>query len=155
MDDEIVDVKYVKSEDNVLDICTKHLPAKLFKKHLDKLVSDVGFFTRCNTRLMGKAGTWRDTDWAKRERLEEFAQPMGRIRKQYRLGYTITKLILDYKRLDCFHKRLHGPLQRDSFWRRRDRTGSFVVPPNQKKHVIAKYLNSFGETVKIYDTDHA
>ena len=74
-------VKYVKSEDNVSDICTKNFLAKLFEKHSDKLVSDVGFFTRCKTRLMGKAGTWRDTDWAKRERLEELAQPMGRFQK--------------------------------------------------------------------------
>ena len=104
---------------------------------------------------MGKAGTWRDTDWAKRERLEELAKPMGRFCKQYRLGYTITEWIPDYGRLGCFHKRLHGPLQRDDYWRKRDRTGKFVVLPNQKKHVIAKYLNSFGEKVKNYDTDHA
>ena len=54
VDDNMVNVKYIKSEDNVLDICTKKLLAKLFEKHLDKLVSDVGLFTRCNTRLMGR-----------------------------------------------------------------------------------------------------
>ena len=36
-------MKYVKSENNVSDICTKNLPSKLFEKHLNKLVSDVGF----------------------------------------------------------------------------------------------------------------
>ena len=33
---------------------------------------------RCNTRLIGKAETWRDTDWAKEERLQELAEPMGK-----------------------------------------------------------------------------
>ena len=58
----MVNVKYVKSEDNVSDICTKNLRAKLFEKHLDKFVSDVGLFTRCNTRLMGEAKTWENMD---------------------------------------------------------------------------------------------
>ena len=49
VDDEIVDVKYIKSENNVADICTKNLQPKLFKKHSSKLISDVGFFVRCNT----------------------------------------------------------------------------------------------------------
>ena len=43
VDENMVNVKYVKSEDNVSDICTKPLPAKLFKKHSNKLVSDVVF----------------------------------------------------------------------------------------------------------------
>ena len=60
---------------------------RLFEKHASKLVTnirnatkpvnDVGFFVRCNTRLIGKAETWRDTDWAKEERLQELAEPMG------------------------------------------------------------------------------
>ena len=33
IDDEIVLVKYVMSEDNISDICTKNLPVNLFKKH--------------------------------------------------------------------------------------------------------------------------
>ena len=33
VEDNIVNVKYVKSEDNISDICTKNLPVKLFKKH--------------------------------------------------------------------------------------------------------------------------
>ena len=47
IEDDIVNVKYVKSEENVSDICTKNLPAKRFKKHSNKIVSDVGLFTRC------------------------------------------------------------------------------------------------------------
>ena len=43
VDDEIVDVKYIKSENNVADICTKTLPANLFEKHSNKLISDVRF----------------------------------------------------------------------------------------------------------------
>ena len=46
VDDKIVDVKYVKSEDNVSDICTKNLLVKLFEKHSSKLVSDVVFFCK-------------------------------------------------------------------------------------------------------------
>ena len=34
---------------------TKNLPTKLFERHYEKLMSDVGFFIRCNTQLMGKA----------------------------------------------------------------------------------------------------
>ena len=49
-------------EDNTSDICTKNLPAKLYQKHSEKLVSDVGFFIRCNTRTIGKAGSYQDTD---------------------------------------------------------------------------------------------
>ena len=52
--DDIVKVKYVKLEDKTLDICTKNLLAKLFEKHSKKLVSDVGFFVRCNTRVLLK-----------------------------------------------------------------------------------------------------
>ena len=62
IEDGIVNIKYVKSEDNIWDICTKNLPAKLFEKHSEKIVSDVGLFTRCNTRFMGEAETWENTD---------------------------------------------------------------------------------------------
>ena len=48
-DDEIVQVKYTKSEDNTLDICTKNLPANLFKKHSSKLITDVGFIVTYDT----------------------------------------------------------------------------------------------------------
>ena len=41
-------VKYVKSENNVSDICTKNLPSKPFEKHSKELFSDVGFFVRCD-----------------------------------------------------------------------------------------------------------
>ena len=54
VDNEIVDVKYIKSEDNVLDIYTKNLPAKLYKKHSSKLISDVSYFVRCNTTKFPK-----------------------------------------------------------------------------------------------------
>ena len=73
------------------DILTKNLQPRLFEKHASKLVTnivdegkqmnDVGFFVRCNTTLIGKAGTWRDTDWAKEDRLQELAEPMGEIRR--------------------------------------------------------------------------
>ena len=72
-----MNVKYVKSEDNISDIFTKNLLVKLFEKHSERSVSDVGLFTKCNTRLMGKAKTYQDTDWAKEERLRKLAKPMG------------------------------------------------------------------------------
>ena len=72
VDENKVKVNYVKSENNVADILTKNLQPKLFEKHANKLVTnivneseqmnDIGFFVKCNTRLMGKAKTWRDTD---------------------------------------------------------------------------------------------
>ena len=43
LNDEIVEVKYIKSKNNMADICTKNLQPKLFEKHSSKLISDVGF----------------------------------------------------------------------------------------------------------------
>ena len=103
VDENKVKVNYVKSENNVADILMKNLQPKLFEKHANKLVTNIvnkskqmndgGFFVKCNTRLMGKAKTWRDTDWAKEERLQLLAEPMGEIRKYtcYYTGYGITE----------------------------------------------------------------
>ena len=131
------------------DICTKNLPSKPFEKHLNELVSDVGLFTRCNTRQMGKTETWEDTYWAKKERLRRLAKPMGEIRKYHHYGFIITKWYLDYMRLR--KKRIQRPLQRNYMRRKYDQTGSFIYAP--ERHVIKKYMNSQGEIVKIYDTD--
>ena len=120
VDDEIVDVKYIKSEDNVAYICTKNLHVKLFEKHLNELISDVGLFTRCNTRQMGKAETWEDTYWAKEERLRRLAKPMGEIWKYHHDGYGITKWYPDYMRLSRLKKRIQGPLQRNYMRRKYD-----------------------------------
>ena len=128
VDDDIVNVKYIKSEVNVSDICTKKLPAKLFEKHSNKPVSDVGFFTRCNTKLNGKAGTWRDTDWAREVRLRMLAEPMGEIQKHFHMNYTVTKWIPDYRRLRCLKKEVQGPLQKSCIRRRYDCTGSLIYP---------------------------
>ena len=115
--------------------------------------SDVRFFTKCNMRLMGKAGTRRDMDWAKEDRLRMLARPMGEIRKHYDMNYTLTKWIPDYRRLRRLKKEVQGPLQKSCIRRRYDHTGSLIYPPNIERHVIKRYLNSFGEIVKIYDTD--
>ena len=58
VDENKVKVNYVKSEDNVADILTKNLQPRLFEKHANKLVTnignasepvkDVGFFVRCD-----------------------------------------------------------------------------------------------------------
>ena len=46
---------------------------------------------------------------------------------------------------------MQGLLQRGYWNRKYDRTGSLVYPP--ERHVIKKYRNSYGNVVKIYDTD--
>ena len=43
LSNDFVKVRYVKWEDNILDICTKNLSVNLHKKHLDKLILDVVF----------------------------------------------------------------------------------------------------------------
>ena len=103
-------VNYVKLENNVANILMKNLQPRLFEKHANKLVTnivdegkqmnDVGFFVRCNTRLMGKAKTWKDTNWAKEERLQLLAKPMGEFHKYASdTGYGITKWYPDRARL--------------------------------------------------------
>ena len=67
-----------------------------WKKESQTLMLD--FFTKCNTRLMGKAGTWRDTDWAKEDRLCVLARPMGEIRKHYDITVSYTHLTLPTNR---------------------------------------------------------
>ena len=73
VDDEIVDVKYIKSENNVADICTKNLQPKLFEKHSNELISDVGFFVRCDKTKSPpkkKIPRWRSrANWETRWRL--------------------------------------------------------------------------------------
>ena len=75
--DDFVNVKYVKSENNVSDICTKNLPTKLFEKHSGKLVSDVVSFTRCNTRIFPrkKISHWR----SRRNRAVRKRMPLGEV----------------------------------------------------------------------------
>ena len=79
VNDDIVVVKYVKSEDNVPDICTKKLLAKLFEKHSNKLVSNVVFFTRCKTKQnpKKKIPCW----WSRSNRKVRRRMPLGFIQK--------------------------------------------------------------------------
>ena len=81
VDDEIVDVKYIKSENNVADICTKNLQPKLFEKHSSKLLSDVGFIVRCDTTKFPwpkRIPTWN----MKSNRLVRFRMKPGYIRQR-------------------------------------------------------------------------
>ena len=48
-------------------------------------------------------------------------------------------------------KKVQGPLQLGYWYRKYDRTGKYIYP--SEKHVIKKYKNSYGDVVKIYDTD--
>ena len=48
--DKFVQVKYIKSEDNKLGICTITLTVPLFKKHAKKFVTDVRFCVWCDAR---------------------------------------------------------------------------------------------------------
>ena len=56
VDNEIVDIKYIKSENNVADICIKNLLPKLFEKHSSKLISDVGFFCEMQHKTNRESG---------------------------------------------------------------------------------------------------
>ena len=136
IDNEIVLVKYIKSEENVSDICTKNLPANLFKKHSSKLITNVGFIVRCNTRLIGKAETWEDTCWTKEERLRRLAEPMGEIWKYHHDGFGITKWYPNYGRLRRLKRRVQGPLQKNYWNIKCDWTRSLVYP--SERHVIKK-----------------
>ena len=121
-DENKVKVNYVKSENNVADILTKNLQPRLFEKHANKLVTnigdegkqmnDVGFFVRCNTRLMGKGKTWRDTDEAIEERLQLLAKPIGEILKYRTLfGYRTIEWVPNRARLKQLRKKIQGPRQ--------------------------------------------
>ena len=48
-------------------------------------------------------------------------------------------------------KKVQGPLQLGYWYRKYDRSGKYIYP--SEKHVIKKYKNSYGDVVKIYDTD--
>ena len=58
VDEDKVKVNYIRLEDNVADILTKNLQPRLFEKHANKFVTnignasepvnDVGFFVRCD-----------------------------------------------------------------------------------------------------------
>ena len=117
MDNNTVKVAYVKLENNVADILTKNLQPRLFEKHASKLVTNIKnasepvndvFFVRCNTRLIVKAETWKDTNWAKEERLRDLAEPMGEIRRytSWNTGYGITKWYPNRERLKRLRKRV-------------------------------------------------
>ena len=122
IDENKVKVNYVKSENNVANILTKNLQPRLFEKHASKLVTnivdkgkqmnDISFLAKCNTRLIGKAGTWRDTDEAKEERLEILAEPMGELnfyRTKYR--YRTVEWAPNRHRLKRLRKMIQGPRQ--------------------------------------------
>ena len=108
VDDDMVNVKYIKSEDNVSDICTKKLLAKLFEKHSDKLVSDVGLFTRCNRRLMGKGEPNPVDHWEKKDRLLEYKLPLGRLETWNNWNFTTKQWVPNTKRLRHLKKRTQG-----------------------------------------------
>ena len=117
-----------------------------------KPVNDIGFFVRCNTRLIGKAGTWRDTDEAKEERLWILAEPMGEknfFRSKYR--YRTVEWAPNRHRLKRLRKKIQGPRQLYWMYMRWDRTGKYIYP--SEKHVIKRYRKYNGKVVKIYDTD--
>ena len=151
IDDDIVTVKYVKSENNVSDICTKNLPSKLFEKHSNKLVSDVGLFTRCNTRQMGKGEPNPVERRKKRDRLDKYRLPLGRLETLNTFwNFKITQWVPNMYRMDRLKK---IPLQKSPYKRFHDRTGKLIYPSNLKKHVLMRYRNSSGKMIGIYNTD--
>ena len=122
MDDDIVVVKYVKSEDNVSDICTKKLLAKLFKKHSDKQESNVRLFTRCNTRLMGKGEPNPVLYWEKKDKLDDYQLPLGRLETYNTWNFTVTRWVPNIFRMRSLQKKVQGPLQENIYKRANDWT---------------------------------
>ena len=106
---------------------------------------------RCNTRLIGKAGTWRDTDEAKEERLRILAEPMGELKFYRRGDYRIAEWAPNRHRLKRLRRKMQGPKRLYWMYARWDKTGKYIYP--SEKHVIKKYRKYNGEVVKIYDTD--
>ena len=78
---------------------------------------------------------------------------MGEIRRyvSWENNYHIAKWYPDRERLKRLRKKVQGPLQRGYWYRKYDQTGKFVYP--SERHVIKKFRNSYGDVVKIYDTD--
>ena len=155
--DEMVKVMYVKSEDNVADICTKNLQGKLFDKHSNKLVHDVAFFTQCLAQRMGREDTNKfftrlntrtdklftrlNTKIEKATKLENrwnqpepWEQPLGEF-KLRELGWSHKRLVWigNYSRIDQFKKTIQGPLQADYHKRWGDRTGKQILHDEEKK----------------------
>ena len=78
---------------------------------------------------------------------------MGKIYRHEQYFTTTTRWILDYDRVQRLKKKVQEPLQRNHYKRRHDQTGKYIIPAGTKRHVIKKYINSYGDTVKIYDTN--
>ena len=130
MYDDIVVVKYVKSEDNVSDICTKKLLAKLFKKHSDKQESNVRLFTRCNTRLMGKGEPNPVPYWEKKDKLDKYQLPLGRFETYNTWNFTTTQWAPNIFRMRHLLKKVEGPLEENVWKRAHDCTGKHIYPSN-------------------------
>ena len=80
-----------KASTAVSDTCSKNLPVKLSKKHLNKLVFNVGLFTRCNTRQMGKGEPNPVDHWEKKkDKLDEYQLPLGRFKTYNIWNFTTT-----------------------------------------------------------------
>ena len=164
VDEGKLKVSYVKSENNTSDILTKNLHPKLFEKHANNLVTnvvnsmekenDVGFYVRCNTRLIGKAHTWNDTDEAKEKKLQQLAQPMGYVRMfRDEYGYSVVEWNPNYERIFRLKDKAEGPLQLHPYDRRRDSAQKYVWRSSEK-HIIKRYRRADGRVVNIYDKDN-
>ena len=83
----------------------KKLLAKLFEKHLYKLVSDVGLFTRCNTRLIGKEEPNPVPYWEKKDKLDKYQLPLGRLETYNTWNFTVTRWVPNSKRMERLQKK--------------------------------------------------
>jgi len=177
--DEMVKVMYVKSEDNVADICTKNLQGKLYDKHSNALVHDVAFLAQCLTQRMGRE---EDTDTfftrfnLRTEKLfprlnmeiekatkrknrwnlpETWELPLGEF-KVREIGW-LKRLywIGCHSRIDRLKKTIQGPLQAGYHRGWGDCTGTRILHDEEKnKRVIMNFRNSRGYWRTIYDTDY-
>ena len=157
------------AEDNVTNICTKNLQGSLFKKHSDKLVKDVVFFTQCNAQTMGRENisdgfyTRCNTTifprkkpiprWRSRANREtRMRMPLGYISEYSQMipyvgpapnrkRYREIEWWGNRDRIDHYIKRIvHGPIQKCWMKRHSDRTGTYIIPDNRKKILIKKFM---------------
>ena len=152
LDDKIVKVKYVKSENNVADILTKNLQPKLFEKHASELISDVGFFIRCDkTKFTPKKKIPR---WRLKENREVRWRMLPGFIQEWSTFIPFVGPDLNRKRYRKIEwwgndERIDYHLKKAHY----DCIGKRIIPDSYKKVCIKKVYDPDGNIVKIYDTD--
>ena len=104
-------------------------------------------------KMIGKSEQNPEDYWEKKDRLDQYKLPLGKLETYHIWNFTITRLVPNSKRMEHLQKRVQGPLQKNIYKRVHDRTGKWIYPSNLKKHVLMRFRNSSGKMIEIYDTD--